>query len=103
MRPTPVQFDQLPEGSERETARVATRATNDTIGGGFDAVILAREKDERGEAPCDGVSSFECIVASVYSQSTGRHSELYQAWECPECGSVHVGFTSAMSCCCDVQ
>jgi hypothetical protein len=93
-----VGFSRFAPSPERNTVRLADRATNDTIWGGVSALILAKKADKLGVAFVDGVSARD-IVHDVYSRSTGRSSERFSAWECPECGQAHVGQESALQCC----
>ena len=71
-----------------EIAKLAQIARLDTINGGARALVIAKEKPE-----------LAYIVSDVYSLSTGKHSENFEAWECPECGCAHLGKEAAFSCC----
>jgi rubrerythrin len=83
---------------ERNTVTLANRATADTIFGGVSALVLAKRADKLGVQFAEASSAHE-IVADVYSRSTGKRSVRFGAWECPECGSVHVGQDNALKCC----
>lgn len=87
---------------ERSTVRLARIATGNTILGGCSALVLAKHADRLGVKFMDGVSARE-IVADVYSRSTGRESEQFGGWECPECGCAHVGRDNAFKCCSESQ
>jgi hypothetical protein len=89
-----VPSNRLENRHQRACARLAMRATLDTIHGGASALIIARRLDSMGSA----VPARE-IVSDVYSASTGSVSVTWGAFECPECGCVHQGIEAAASCC----
>lgn len=91
MNPTGVAASRLENRTERHHAELAARATLDTIHGGAWAMVLARRLSLEAEA----------IVSDVYSASTGTTSEEHGAWECGECGWVHLGIDAAGECCTD--
>jgi rubrerythrin len=80
----------LENQDDRKVAHLAAIAWADTMNGGARAMAIARK--------CTAWNAAE-VVADVYSRSTGKHSQQYEAWECPECGTVHLGFESAADCC----
>lgn len=91
---TTAHADALSNRTDRATARLAQRARLDTIHGGAAAVLLERRLKSRGSPV-----GFAGVVAAVYGASTGRHHPELEAWECPECGTAHLGQTAALQCC----
>lgn len=81
---------QLASHDDYKVARLAAIARCDTIHGGARATVIARHCS-RWDA--------QSIVADVYSRSTGKWSAEYEAWECPECGTAHLGQEAALRCC----
>lgn len=74
------------------------RATLDTIHGGALAIVYAKRLARLGSrVPADD------IVSDVYSRSTGHTSERWGAWECPECGTAHLGIDAALACCAEID
>lgn len=92
MNPKPSHWRELHDTEDREMAMYAERATSDTINGGASALRDAKES---------GNPTLVDVVREVYACSTGKHCETYGAWECDECGSVHVGRDAANECCAD--
>lgn len=78
-------------GSEREIAKLAAIALNDTYDGRARALVLADNE-------IDGYDPHE-VVSDIYSRSTGQPSRQWEAWECPECGQAHLGIEAAFECC----
>jgi hypothetical protein len=78
----------------RACAKLAMRATLDTIGGGARAAVLADRLERMGST-----IPAQAIVSDVYGRSKGRASREWGAWECPECGSAHLGQDAAAECC----
>lgn len=77
---------------ERACAKLARIAKSDTIWGGFRANMIAKRATLK-KFPA------EQIVGDVYSASTGKHSLIWEAWECPECGKACLGEEAAINCC----
>jgi len=73
-------------------ADLACGARLDTIHGGVSHLIAARQADIPGFDPLE-------IVSQIYSASTGKPSPDWEAWECPECGTAHLGQERALECC----
>ena len=97
MRAESVHWSKLPKGSrERAIARIAHRANADTIFGGASALVLANRAESMGLASADDMRD---AVSETYSRSSGRPAATYSAWECSECGQIHLGRTAAESCC----
>lgn len=91
---TNVPAKRLADRHERGCARLARIATSDTINGGARALRIAARLERMG-SPIPG----DEIVSSVYSASTGRADPTWSAFECPECGSAHMGVDAALQCC----
>lgn len=87
-------WTQLDEQDDRKRAHLAAIARCDTIHGGAKAMVIARK--------CSKWNAAE-IVADVYGASTGKHSRQWEAWECPDCGAVRLGFAEAEDCCADFR
>ena len=83
-------WNDLDSQDDRKVAHIAAIARADTIHGGARAMVIARK--------CSQWDALE-VVAAVYGASTGKHSRHYEAWECPECGQVHLGMDNADECC----
>ena len=81
----------------RTLATLAAQARIDTLYGGAKALVIAERLERMGTR----LPALE-VVSSVYSASTGKHSEQWEAWECLECGAVHLGSEAAMQCCAPV-
>lgn len=76
---------------ERATVKLARIARRDTIHGGARALVIAKRMNR---AKIDA----NAIVSDVYhgsNYSLGEHG----AYECPECGCVHLGTEAAFNCC----
>ena len=86
--------NQLTDKTERATAKLALKAMVDTYHGGCNALIIGKRLDRMG-SKLDG----EKIVTDIYHD---RDSE-YIPYECPECGSVHLGADKAANCCNDIE
>ena len=84
----------LERQEERKVAHLAAIARVDTVYGGARALTIARK--------CSAWDATS-VVSSVYGASTGKHSAYYEAWACPECGTVHLGIDSAEDCCAFAQ
>jgi hypothetical protein len=90
MTTRPAPWRNLDNQDDRKIAHLAAIARNDTIHGGARAMVIARQCSKWDAA---------AIVADVYILSTGKHSRHYEAWECPDCGAVHLGMDNAEECC----
>jgi rubrerythrin len=90
MKTQSVGWTQLENQDDRKVAHIAAIARIDTIHGGARALTIARH--------CSKWDA-ESVVSDVYSRSTGKHSQQFEAWECPECGQTHLGIEAAESCC----
>ena len=84
---------QLYDRGERAIARMARMARMDTINGGARALVIAKRLEAMGSRQDYGE-----VVSWVY-----RHSNYscgpYGVYECPECGSAHLGTEAAYACC----
>lgn len=89
MKPTPAHYSQL-SGREQKIAHLAAIARHDTLMGGARAMVIAKNRNNAEDI---------AIVSEVYRASTGGHHEVYEAWECPECGQACLGRNEAYSCC----
>ncbi len=87
-------YTELPNSEQRIIARIAGQARIDTITGGAKALCLAKRLPR-----LDASLGLTGIVSNVYALSSGRHHPDYEAWECPECGSAHLGQDAAYNCC----
>jgi hypothetical protein len=83
---------------ERACAALARIARADTIYGGARALVLARRMERRkgSQVPANE------IVSAVYSASNYSCGE-WGAYECPECGTAHLGTEAAYRCCSQVE
>ncbi len=91
-------YSRLQSPDDQKIAKLAMQARLDTINGGARAAVIAKhEIDPNEKWDVDP----EDIVGAVYSASTGKPHEKYEAWECPECGTVHLGQDYARECCSD--
>lgn len=89
--------DELYDRYERACAKLARIARGDTIHGGARALVLAKRLTKlRSTIPA------EDIVSSVYAASNYSCGE-WGAYECPECGSAHLGTEKAYACCSEVE
>ena len=93
MRLKPARWSELHSRDERTVARIERIARNDTIWGGAKAMVLSKRLADMGG------QDVGWVVASVYCASTGKPHPDYSAWECPECGSAHLGQENAYKCC----
>ncbi len=83
----------LHDPHERACCKLANIARHDTIHGGAKALVIAKRLYGMGsKIPADE------IVGDVYSASNYSCGE-WGAYECPECGSVHLGTEAAHKCC----
>jgi len=82
-------------GEDRLCAHVERVATMDTIHGGAHALLLSKRLRAMGG------TDLRHVVGAVYSASTGKMHREYGAFECPECGSAHLGVEAALACCCE--
>ena len=101
MTSKPAHWTKLSDPAERATARLATIARHDTLYGNAKALVVAKDgyfNDEATEEVPDEVDA-RAIVSDVYSASTGKPHPVHEAWECQECGQVHLGKEAAMKCC----
>ncbi len=92
--------------NQRAIASLAHIAMVNTVLGGASALTKAKRMDRifKNVPDCPSVGcSWEDIVGSVYSSSTGKTSEEFGAWECGECGGVHLGMKAALNCCMDYE
>jgi rubrerythrin len=85
---------QLQDRTDRTIARLAAIARFDTLYGGSRAMVLACRMEDINPS-----GDYRCVVDDVYSRSTGQRSTVFEAWECPECGSQCLGIEAAMNCC----
>lgn len=84
----------LGDRNDRACAKLALRARMDTINGGATAMVWARRLNGMGSTlPADE------IVGDVYSASNYTCTDRWSVFECPECGSAHLGSESAFKCC----
>lgn len=74
----------------RQMVEFARSAVEDTYSGGCAALTIAKRRNN---------ADLEAIVSEVYSVSSGKVPNHLDAWECPECGSVHYGREAAAQCC----
>lgn len=102
MRPKPAHFSQLTCKASFNTAKLAAQARADTIHGGAKALVLAEKYDAKATKFANGDTG-NSIVSEVYSQSSGKHSETLEGWECPECGNAVLGLENAFACCAPCQ
>lgn len=94
MSPESVASNCLEDRFSRACARLAMRATLDTLYGGALAAVYAKRLSAMGSSiPAND------IVSDIYSRSTGTASERWGAWACNECGSVYLGIENAAQCC----
>ncbi len=94
----PAHYTQLEDHESRSIAHMAARARCDTIGGGALALVYGKRLERMGSR-----LNLLAVASDVYSRSTGRHSREFEAWECPECGCVHLGQDNAAKCCANVD
>ena len=93
-------WKRLPRGSsERAIAKLAHIANVNTVQGGASALVKANRALAMGLPHADEMAD---AVDATYSASTGKPSPAHSAWECRECGSVHLGQEAADECCADV-
>lgn len=82
---------------DRACAKLARIARGDTIHGGARAMVLAKRLEAMGsKVPADQ------IVGDVYSASNYSCGE-WGSYECPECGSAHLGQSAALACCQEME
>lgn len=93
MNAKPSHHSELHDERESTIARFAMQARNDTLYGG--CLTLVEAKDSHRPFRAELIAAVE----DVYSRSTGKPSEQFEAWECGECGSAHLGRESAELCC----
>lgn len=88
----------LTDSGQRAIAKIAVRANNNTVLGGFSAAIIAKRMQSMGLP-----SANDCMdaVSLTYSQSSGNVPDQYAAYQCGECGQVHLGIEPANMCCGD--
>lgn len=78
---------------DRACAKLARIARGDTVHGGARALVLAKRAEALGvNFPARD------IVSDVYGASNWSCGE-WGAYECPECGSAHLGTEAALNCC----
>lgn len=80
---------------ERATAKFARIARANAIHGGASA-LTKLDRLERMGSP--NTSEYHDAITSAYHSSTGTAPE-HLAYECPECGTPHLGESAALSCC----
>jgi hypothetical protein len=102
MKPKAAHYSQLANRIARQTAKLASIATANTVYGGASALVLAKACDRLGVKFSDGVSGRE-IVSHVYGNSTGRTCERFGPFECVECGCVSLGLEMAFACCAETE
>lgn len=79
---------------DRARVRLAHMASGDTFSGSARALLLAKRLQRMGA----GLWPLE-VVSTVYANSTGTVCPVFGAWQCDECGCVHVGRSAADACC----
>lgn len=99
---------QLQRPTDRAKAKLAAIARADVLHGGARALVIVRQvrEGDTGSVTSDAskiakhLDWRECdeVVSSVYTSRSGDGVE-YTAYECPECGSVHLGREAALLCC----
>ena len=99
MRPKPARWSDLSKlyREERLIARIAGIARNDTINGGALAMVLTKRLKAMGG------TDLGHVVSDVYSGSTGKHHPYHEAWRCPECDTVCLGYGEAAEHCYDEE
>jgi rubrerythrin len=83
----------LSDRNDRACAKLARIARGDTYFGGAKALAIAKRLEKMGSN-----LPLQEIVGDVYSRSNLDLGQ-WGAYECPECGSVHLGRTNACNCC----
>ena len=79
----------------RAIVKLARKAANNAIFGGASAIVIAERLDRMG---CR--FDAESIVTETWTCGTrDGYSLIFDAYECPECGSAHVGQEAAYACC----
>ncbi len=78
---------------DRACVKLARIARGNTYFGGASAMVMAKRLEKMGSK----IPALE-IVSDVYSRSNGKLGE-WGAYECPECGSVHLGTENTINCC----
>lgn len=91
-------YTELLSQDDRIVAKVAARARLDTLYGGAKALVWVKRLPRLAHR-----LDLRDVVSDVYSASTGRHHARHEGWECPECGSVHLGQEAAAQCCAEVE
>lgn len=92
-----VHWDRLPKGStERAIARIAHVANINTHLGGCSALVKAKRAESMG---LPHAYEMRDAVDETYARSSGHASAEHSAWECNECGQVHLGIAAASECC----
>jgi rubrerythrin len=89
----PTHWSNLDHRDDRTVARIARIAISDTIHGGCRALRLSKR------LAAVGGQDVQYVVSDVYSASSGYSHPEHSAWECPECGSAHLGQEAARRCC----
>ena len=94
---TRASWKQLPKGStDRAIAKIAHIANGNTWHGGVSAMVKADRARAMG---LPSARDLQSAVADVYSTSSGKTPDHLTPFECPECGSVHLGRDAASECC----
>lgn len=85
--------NKLDNRHDRACAKLARIARGDTIWGGAKALVIAKRAEAMGvQFPA------LAVVTDVYHASNYSCGP-WAAYECPECGTVHLGEESALNCC----
>lgn len=87
-------IEDLNDRDDRTVARIASRATMDTIHGGARTMVLAKRLERMGSK-----LGLPGVVGAVYSASTGKALPEYRVCMCPECGQTVLGEEAAVRCC----
>jgi hypothetical protein len=95
MNAIPTSANNLSNKYERACARLAAKARANTLWGGESAFQIAKRANNLSFIGLPAL----VIVGDIYSASTGKRSEAWEAWECDDCGCAHLGRRKAMECC----
>jgi hypothetical protein len=95
MNAIPTPANNLANKYERACARLAAKARSNTIRGGASAMRIAKRANNLSFIGLPAL----VIVSDIYSASTGKRSEIWEAWECDDCGCAHLGKQKAIDCC----
>ena len=98
MRTKQVSWKDLSEPRDRACAKLALIARHDTIHGGAKAMVLEKRLLAMGSS----IPARE-IVGDVYAASNWTVTRQWGAYECPDCGQVHLGEERALECCSEIE